>query len=75
MTKWSRGSERMRLNALIVEVVCGVSNRLCHLHLPQCLPGFFIWPRLGMLLRHDRMEGVRNTLPGRQTQRQPAVNY
>lgn len=29
----------------------------------------------GTLLRHDGAEGVRDTLAGRQTQRQPAVNY
>lgn len=45
--KWSRGSERMRLNALIVEVIRGVTNCLCDLHLPQCAPGFFIRPRQG----------------------------
>lgn len=61
MTKWSGGSERMRLIALIVEVICGVSNRLCDLHLPQSSPGFFIQ----MLSRHDRAEGVRDTLAGR----------
>lgn len=47
MTKWSRGSERMSLNALIVEVVRGVTNRLCDLHLPECAPGFFIRPLQG----------------------------
>lgn len=29
----------------------------------------------GMLLHYERAEGVRDTLAGRQTQRQPAVNY
>lgn len=37
----------MSLDALIVEVVCGVTNRLGDLHLPQCAPGFFIRPHHG----------------------------
>jgi len=72
VTKWSRGSERMRLNALIVEVVCAAGNRRCHLHLPPSAPGFSIRPHLG---NAGGEEGVGDTLAGRQTQRQPAVNY
>lgn len=37
--------------------------------------GFSSRPTRGMPLHHDREEGVRDTLAGRQTQRQPAVNY
>lgn len=47
MTKWSIGSERMRLNALIVEGVRDVTNRFCDLHFPHSTPGFFIRPRQG----------------------------
>lgn len=75
MTKWGRGSERMRLNALIVEVDGGVSSRLRDLHLPRCSPAFSSGPTGGMQLCHDRTEGVRDTLAGRQAQRQHAVNY
>lgn len=37
--------------------------------------GFSSGLTMGMLLCHDGAEGVGDTLAGRQTQRQPAVNY
>lgn len=71
MTKVSGGSERMRLNVLIVEVVCGVCSHLCDLQLCQHSHRFF----RGMLPCLDRKKGGRNTLAGRPIQRYPAVNY
>lgn len=52
----------------------GVSNRVIYTFLNAHL-GFSSGSTGGMLFHHDRAEGVRDTLAGRQTQRQPAVNY
>lgn len=62
MTKWRIGSERMRLNALIVEGVCDVTNRFCDLHLPHGTPGFFIRPRQGNVALPRRNGGCRRHL-------------
>lgn len=71
MTKWNRGSERMRQNALTVALpIVFVIYTSLNAHL-----GFSSGLHGGLLLSHDRAEGVRDTLAGRQTQRQPAVNY
>lgn len=73
MTKWSRGSERTRLDVLIVEAIHGVSSSLSDLHPPRCSPVFSSVPAAGMLLgmteRAGGGWGVRDTLTGRQTQR------
>lgn len=58
MTKWSGG----RLNTLAVEVVCGVSSRLCDLHLRQSSPAFPLSPAGGILRRYDRTRDCQRHL-------------
>lgn len=63
------GSKLLWESSVVLAIVFVIYTFLCA-HL-----GFSSGPTRGMLLRHDREEGVRDTLAGRQTQRQPAVNY
>lgn len=65
----------MSLNALIVEI-CLALGIVCVIYtFVNAHLGFSSGSTRGALLRHDRAEGVGDTLAGRQTQRQPAVNY
>lgn len=75
MTKWSRGSQRTRLNALSVEVVCGVTNRVVIYTFLNVHLAFSPGLARGTLLRKGEEEGVGDTLAGRRTQRQLDVNY
>lgn len=65
----------MRLNALIVEVVRGVTNCVLIYTFLNVHLAFSSGLTRGTLLRNGEDEGVGDTLAGRRTQRRLDVNY